>query len=453
MGRLFWKILFTFWVTLLVAVGITGLAVWFYQQNMRVLEHDIVVQPVSALSVEAAANTLKYGGIAALQGMLEEQQRNAPERIRVYAVNDAGLELLGREVSEETLAIARQGAKQQVRPPVAVAANYQGMNYVLFAPKSGQFPEFQQNNKRPLPPHDSSWLLISAGIVLSFISSFLLAWYFAKPIRSLRMACRALATGDLTQRVAQAMGGRRDELADLGHDFDDMATQLQNLMDSQRRLLHDVSHELRSPLARLQVSIGLARQQPERFHETLDRIEHEAGRLDKLVGEVLTLSRLESGVPQVMDEYLDILELLDTVVDDARFEAHALNRRVAFHSDVEDSLIIQAHGELLYRAIENVVRNAIHHTPPDTLVTLGVHCDIAKQTLHITVDDQGNGVPETELHTIFEAFQRSNTSQSRNGYGLGLAIARRAIESHGGTIRAVNRPERGLRVEITLPVQ
>ena len=149
MGRLFWKILFTFWVTLLVAVGITGLAVWFYQQNMRALEHDIVVQPVSALSVEAAANTLKYGGIAALQGMLEEQQRNAPERIRVYAVNDAGLELLGREVSEETLAIARQGAKQQVRPPVAVAANYQGMNYVLFAPKSGQFPEFQQNNKRP----------------------------------------------------------------------------------------------------------------------------------------------------------------------------------------------------------------------------------------------------------------------------------------------------------------
>lgn len=450
MGRLFWKILFTFWLTLLVAAGITGLAVWLHQQNLYAIERDIVVQPVSALSVEAAANTLKYGGIAALQGMLAEQQRNAPERIRVYAVNDEGLEILGREVSAATLMIARQGAEQQIKPPVAVAANYQGVNYVLFAPKSGQFPEFQQNNKRLLPPHDSSWLLISAGIILSFISSFLLAWYFAKPIRSLRLACRLLAAGDLTQRVAQAMGGRRDELADLGHDFDEMATQLQNLMSSQRRLLHDVSHELRSPLARLQVSIGLARQQPERFNETLDRIEHEAARLDKLVGEVLTLSRLESGVPQVLDEYLDILELLDTVVDDARFEAHALNRRVAFHSDIEGGLIIQAHGELLYRAIENVVRNAIHHTAPETLVTLSVYRDSA--CLHITVDDQGNGVPEAELHTIFEAFQRSNVSQARHGYGLGLAIARRAIESHGGQIRAMNRPERGLRVEIVLPV-
>ncbi len=207
MGRLFWKILFTFWLTLLVAAGITGLAVWLHQQNLYAIERDIVVQPVSALSVEAAANTLKYGGIAALQGMLAEQQRNAPERIRVYAVNDEGLEILGREVSAATLTIARQGAEQQIKPPVAVAANYQGVNYVLFAPKSGQFPEFQQNNKRLLPPHDSSWLLISAGIILSFISSFLLAWYFAKPIRSLRLACRLLAAGDLTQRVAQAMGG------------------------------------------------------------------------------------------------------------------------------------------------------------------------------------------------------------------------------------------------------
>ena len=230
-----------------------------------------------------------------------------------------------------------------------------------------------------------------------------------------------------------------------------MATQLQNLMDSQRRLLHDVSHELRSPLARLQVSIGLARQQPERFNETLDRIEHEAGRLDKLVGEVLTLSRLESGVPQAMDEYLDILELLDAVVDDARFEANALHRRVAFHSDIDDSLVIQGHGELLYRAIENVVRNAVHHTPTDTQVTLSVSREATQ--LRITVDDQGSGVPVEELETIFQAFQRSASgSQTRNGYGLGLAIARRAIESHGGQIRALNRPEQGLRVEIMLPI-
>lgn len=450
MGRLFWKILLTFWFSLLLAAGITGGAVWLHQKNLHEMEQGIVVQPVSAISVEAAANTLKFGGLDALKGMLDEQNRNAPERVRVYAVNDADAEVLGRSVSAETLAIARQGAAQKVKPPVSVSASRDGVNYVLFAPQSGQFPEFAGKSRLP-PPHDSSWLLIVAGIMTSFASSFFLAWYFAKPIRSLRLAFRALAKGDLHQRVTTAMGGRRDELADLGQDFDHMATQLQNLMDSQRRLLHDVSHELRSPLARLQVSIGLARQQPERFNETLDRIEHEAGRLDKLVGEVLTLSRLESGVPQAMDEYLDILELLDAVVDDARFEANALHRRVAFHSDIDDSLVIQGHGELLYRAIENVVRNAVHHTPTDTQVTLSVSREATQ--LRITVDDQGSGVPVEELETIFQAFQRSASgSQTRNGYGLGLAIARRAIESHGGQIRALNRPEQGLRVEIMLPI-
>ena len=148
------------------------------------------------------------------------------------------------------------------------------------------------------------------------------------------------------------------------------------------------------------------------------------------------------------------MELLDTVVDDARFEANALSRRVSFHCTLDDNPVIQGHGELLYRAIENVVRNAIHHTPAHTLVTLNVFRDAIHQQLHITVDDQGSGVPDNELGTIFEAFQRSSTSSNaRNGYGLGLAIARRAIESHGGTIRAMNRPETGLRVEIVLPLQ
>jgi two-component system OmpR family sensor kinase len=359
MGRLFWKIFFTFWLTLLVAGTASGIAVWWQHQRTDV--------PFS------------------------EQPPN------VYT------------------------------EPPPNAANHH-------------------------PPHHFPYALFAAGMIASFISSFLLAWYFAHPIRSLREAFRALASGDLTRRVAPEMGSRRDELADLGRDFDDMATQLQTLMSSQRRLLHDVSHELRSHLARLQVSIGLARQQPEKIASSLERIEHEAGRLDKLAGEVLTLSRLESGVPQPMDEYIDILELLDTVIDDARFEANSLSRRVSFQCDLEDSPVIQGRGELLYRAVENVVRNAIHHTAPDTLVTLGVYRDASSSDLHITVDDQGSGVPEAELQHIFEAFQRSSTgSNSRNGYGLGLAIARRAIESHGGVIRAQNRAECGLRIEIILP--
>ncbi len=316
-------------------------------------------------------------------------------------------------------------------------------------------PPAEFRGKPPRRQHiDPLWLLVSAGLLLSFISSFLLAWYFVKPVRSLHNAFHALAQGNLGERVSASIGSRRDEIADLGRDFDHMASQLQNLMASQRRLLHDVSHELRSPLARLQASVGLARQRPERVADSLDRIEQETARLDKLVGEVLTLSRLEAGVPHTTDEYLDVLELLDTVLDAARFEASTLNREVHFESHGSGNTVIQGHGELLYRALENVVRNAIYHTPPDSAVALTATVDTADALLHIVVDDQGSGVPDAELGLIFEPFRRSSLTRiNGNGYGLGLAIARRAIESHGGTIKASNRPQGGLRIKIVLPLQ
>jgi two-component system OmpR family sensor kinase len=401
MGRLFWKILLTFWLTLLVAGGASGLSVWLHQSDVQTLEEDLIIRPSSVREIRAAANTLRFGGKEALRNLLlEQQQQNAPEVLQVYAVDSSGKEILGRTVLPDTLDRIRQTTTKPVDPPIARTVETDSESYVLFAPKAGQFPEYPISKRKHRPPRYSDWILILAGVLASFISSFLLAWYFAKPIGSLRKAFRALAAGDLTQRVAPAMGSRRDELADLGRDFDDMATQLQTLMSSQRRLLHDVSHELRSPLARLQVSIGLARQQPEKVTSSLERIELEAGRLDTLVGEVLTLSRLESGVPQRTDEYLDILELLDTLMDDARFEAKALSCHVSFQCELEDSPVIQGHGELLYRALENVLRNAIHHTPPDTTVTLGIRRNVARDCLHITVDDQGPGVPEAELASI-----------------------------------------------------
>ncbi|MEZ5451497.1 MAG: ATP-binding protein [Thiothrix sp.] len=451
MGRLFWKILLTFWLTLLAAGVVTGVTVWIHRSSFQDMDKEVVIRPSSVLAVKAAANTFLYGGTAAMRNMLQEQKDEAPGSLQIYAVDAAGKELLGREVSADTLQRVRAGLEGDLKLPIVRQVQKDGESYLLFAPLSGQFPQFQQaGNRLPPPHHLRPESLIFSGIIVSFISSFLLAWYFSKPVGVLRAAFGAVAKGDLSQRVSPTIGSRRDEIADLGLAFDDMAAQIQNLMASQRRLLHDVSHELRSPLARLQVSIGLARQQPEKIASSLERIEHEAERLDTLVGEVLTLSRLESGVPQPKDEYIDILELVDAVIDDARFEASALSRQVSFQSDLEESLLIQGHGELLYRALENVVRNAIHHTPPDTTVTVAIHQN--GNSLHMTVDDQGSGVPETELESIFEPFQRSSTgSPARNGYGLGLAIARRAIESHGGSIRATNRPGQGLRISIALP--
>ncbi|QTR44578.1 HAMP domain-containing protein [Thiothrix litoralis] len=451
MGRLFWKILLTFWLTLLVAGGVTGIAVWVHHNNLQAMEKEVIVRPSSILAVKAAANTFLYGGTAALRNMLQEQKDEAPEELQIYAVDANGKELLERAVSDDTLQRVRASLGQNLKLPIVRQVQAGTENYLLFAPLAGQYPQFQQERRLSPPRHISASTLIISGIAASFLSSFFLAWYFSQPINILRKAFRIAAEGDLSQRVTPIIGSRRDEIADLGNDFDNMATKLQTLMASQRRLLHDISHELRSPLARLQASIGLAHQQPEKVASSLARIEHEAERLDTLVGEVLTLSRLESGVPQPLDEYIDILELADAVIDDARFEANALSRQVVFQCDVENSPIIQGHGELLYRALENVVRNAIHHTPEGTAVTLAIHQNSANARLQITVDDQGTGVPEEELGSIFEPFQRSsNANPSRSGYGLGLAIARRAVESHGGTIRAMNRADRGLRVEIIL---
>lgn len=303
----------------------------------------------------------------------------------------------------------------------------------------------------PPPPHPRlPFLPLLVCTLVSLIFAALLAWYFAKPIRQLRQALAAAATGNLTTRLASDMR-RNDELADLGREFDRMASQLQSLMDGQRRLLHDVSHELRSPLARLQASTGLLRQQPEKTESCIERIERESVRMNVLVGELLTLSRLEAGVTGKMDETIAMDELLADIVDDARFEAETSERKLSYRNS-SGGVCVRGNGELLHRALENVVRNALHHTPKDTPVHVEVIETDDASRICLSVEDEGDGVPDSALETIFEPFFRANSSDSSSGHGLGLAIARRVVEAHGGRISAQNRPSGGLRIELSLPV-
>lgn len=307
------------------------------------------------------------------------------------------------------------------------------------APDSAQAP-FKQR----------TWLPITAAFIASLIFAALLAWYMATPLRHLRLAFSSLAEGNLQTRVGVSMGKRRDELTDLGHDFDKMAERLGILVESQRRLLHDVSHELRSPLARLQAAIGLARQQPERIETSLERIEREGMRMDKLVGELLSLSRIEAGVLGKLDA-IAMDELLDEIKNNASFEAESKNRRFEFLGEAK--VKVMGRYDLLYRAFENVVRNAIKHTANASCVSLKISVDNARQVLQVVVVDEGSGVPETELQAIFEPFFRiGDSARSSDGYGLGLAIAKRVIHAHGGQISASNRSTGGLSVEIILPL-
>lgn len=439
MGRLFWKFFFAFWLTLLVAGAGVGAAVWLYQQTLDERGQELASGPRAAFLVNATAATLRHGGLAALQGLLEEWRDRGGAH--VYVVDDAGRELLDRVVPAEALTQARRLAREDSEQRIARLETMDGRPYLFFIPA-----ERDVSSRRPPP---SPAIPISIGILASLGFSALLAWYLAKPIRHLRGAFDAVAAGKLDTRIGSRMGRRRDEIADLGRDFDRMAGQLQILLGSQRRLLHDVSHELRSPLARLQAAIGLARQQPEKLEASLDRIERESGRLDELVGELLSLSRLEAGTSGAADEEIDLVELVQGIADDARFEAEANGRQVEFAGAGE--AIVKVRAELLHRAFENVIRNAVKYTREGTTVEVRVERQPTPDRLIVTVNDRGPGVPESDLSAVFEPFFRSGSGVKTAGFGLGLAIARRAIEAHGGNIRALNRPEGGLRVEIVLP--
>jgi len=302
--------------------------------------------------------------------------------------------------------------------------------------------------KPPGPP--PPMFLIATGLLASLLFSAWLAWYLSRPIHHLRRAFDALADGKLDTRIGPLMSKRRDELSDLGRNFDHMAGRIGALVEAQRRLLHDVSHELRSPLARMQAAIGLLRQQPDKVPATAERIERESVRLDHLVEELLTLSRLEAGVPGNREEDIPMAALLAEIVEDARFEAEAKAIRIV--CDFTEEVLVRGQAELIHRAIENIIRNAIRHSPPEGLVVIRGSLDPARRRLHLGVCDEGRGVLETQLSDIFEPFFKGEDLPSKSGAGLGLAIARRAVEAHGGTIQASNKAEGGLCVEIQLPV-
>ncbi len=294
---------------------------------------------------------------------------------------------------------------------------------------------------------------VSIGTLASFIFAALLAWYFSRPIKQLRQAFASAAEGNLEVRVGNRMGRQRDELVDLGAAFDVMATRLGALLHGQTRLLHQVSHELRSPLARLQLAVGLARQRPDKIETSLVRIERESERMDELVGQLLTLSRLESGMTKLEKEPVNLNELLTTIIEDAQFEGDARQMQFEYrpHPTFENkALTIIGQQDLLHRAIDNVVRNALKFSPNQSKVTLLTRLE--NGMVNVTVNDMGTGVAEAELSQIFEPFYRGSQSTNTDGYGVGLAITKQIIEAHGGQISAKNLATGGLSVNICLPI-
>lgn len=473
-GRLFWK----FFLSILLAqvAAAVGVGSYFWLREQARLSNAVTTietGPPAAFMLDSSAVALKYGGLPALREMVKPGSRHT-----VYIVDKSGRELLGREVTPAVLAQARRelGVERPFRPVRELVAP-DGRTLLAFVPrqlragpapavKSGQPPDAA----RPGDPHDgpggpgfgrgggprgpfgpgwpfSNPIPLLASVIVSLLFAFLLAWYFSRPIRALRRAFEAAAKGDLAPRFAASPSGG-DELNDLGRDFDRMSARLRALMDGQRRLLHDVSHELRSPLARLQAAIGLAHQQPDKIAASLERIERESVRMDRLVGELLTLSRLEANPDLPKSEPVDMVELVEGIVSDARFEAGPDGPPIDLR--IEGEPLVEGAPDLLWSAIENVVRNAVKHGGAGGSVELRLGADAG--LVHVDVLDRGPGIAPGDLPTIFQPFFRSNPAKNNvDGHGLGLAIAERVVHAHGGTIRAFNREGGGLQVSIALP--
>lgn len=449
MGRLFWKFFAFIWLAQLVGIVAIGSTFWLTERRF---DRDIDPGPGAGDRVGAAAAVLRVAGLSGFTNWVEWEPGPM-----VFAVDESGHDVLDRSISPDMLARARELQSNPGRPAwVREVMDPERHRYLVFSlarTASGPPPPYLRDRlpgvrgglrgRPPLAP-------IIATLLASLATAIALAWYVARPIRSLRTAFDAVAAGDLDVRVAPLIGSRQDELADLGRDFDRMADRLLESMTGQRRLLHDVSHEIRSPLARLQAATGLLRLKQGPQDSTVERIEEEIMRIDGLVGDLLKLSRLEAGELGGPEEEVDMLDLVHEVISDANFETQAEGRTVIWQE--ETAAIVWGRPEMLHGAIENVVRNALKYAPPSAEVRIETSVDARHTRYTLRVLDRGPGVPAHELPRLFTPFFRAADARGTNGYGLGLAIARRSIEAHGGTIGASNRPEGGLAVVIVLPV-
>lgn len=275
--------------------------------------------------------------------------------------------------------------------------------------------------------------------------AFWLARYLSRPIRQLRDATLRISAGDLDVRVRSELAGATEEVTALGDDFDRMTERIAQLLESQRRLLRDVSHELRSPLARMRVALELARKSPDAATPHLDRIEREGERLDELIGQILALARLEGD--ERGHELIDVTTLLQETVADVDYEARGKQREVKLVS-VADGVSLKGRAEVIRSAIENVLRNAVRFTPEGTAVDVSATNEDGYFV--VRVRDRGPGVPPEELEAIFRPFYRVSTARERSsgGTGVGLTITARATKLHGGTATARNAEGGGLEVEL-----
>jgi len=439
MLSLFWKIFLTMWLSI---VGFSATIGWL---NDKLAREQWAEEPANTFSRGMIRITQRAQQALQMEGRkgLRDELLNIPRMTRshIYVVDDEEQELLGRDNALKQL-VERRTVMDTVEFQDAAGNNYTIYTVNRTPPATLLAPG----------PQGTALRLVAAAVISALISYFL-ARSLATPLEELRKASRKIAAGDLGTRVSKTMPRRQDEIGQLAKDFDIMTSRLQAMQQANQRLMQDVSHELRSPLARLSVALEIARKKGVgEIGSEIDRITLESERLGTLVNDVLGLLRESSESTPRFDEDLDLSVLLSDLVEVVNYEVPEGKPGISWQAT--DPCEFHGDRELLWRAMENLLRNALRHTDPDRGVLLDLVVSKRKSSVRLEVRDFGTGVPEEELEKIFEPFYRVQESRDRGsgGHGLGLSIAANAVHMHGGSIQASNAQDGGLVVSISLPL-
>jgi two-component system sensor histidine kinase CpxA len=436
---MFWKLFFALWLSVMTFAVVVS---WI---NQTLILDNAIEQPAEAFrnnldrSRARLAKDLKKGGEREATRTLRRLPRGV--RNHIFVQDAAGRELLNRE---KLLQRKKQG---RVKFDSEQFHDSNGRVYIL-------------TSAERLPPRTlfspgprGVGLRLAVAAVISALVSFLLARYLAAPLGLLSRASRQLATGDLTARLGAPLDQRRDEFGQLALDLDEMARRLQVSQQANQRLLRDVSHELRSPLARLRVALEIARNKDDSLvQDELNRIELESERLENLIDEVLGLLRESSNSQALKLSTFDLSDLLQDLVETVDYEIADDRQQIELR--LHPPLALDADRELLWRVFENLLRNALVHSGKAGAIQIDAET-VSSGEVQVRVLDSGPGIPEAHIERIFEPFYRVDEARDRRtgGHGLGLAIAASAVRSHGGRISASNRPGGGLEISVLLPRQ
>lgn len=451
MRSLYWKIFLSFWLATILIIITTAWVTSEIAQKSSIPARERVFMDSYA---NAAVATFESGQHAALKKWLE--QTGTSRKMTLYLLTSTG-EIIGNQAPPQ---IVRQISKNLVEEELDDGLLKFGdiiVSHEILS-TSGKAYRLAAVSEKPLAhfveiPWAGLTIRLTIAIFISGLICYLLSVYLTQPLRSLRIAAKSIATGKLNTRVGQFKGHHRDEIAELSGEFDRMAERLEALINSKERLLQDISHELRSPLARLQIAIELGRKKASQLAEVeFCRMEVECLRLNTLIGEILEFARLDKSSNQLNRTVVNLPNLLTRIIDDANFEFGDANPIVSLRKSEECQLFLDE--RLIHRATENIIRNAVRYSAPTSEVNIFLYFDENHSHIYIDIEDNGPGVPEDQLEQIFKPFYRVDVSREKKtgGYGLGLAIAWQAIHIHSGNILAMNRKKGGLRVRIILPL-